>query len=372
MDEGLNLLRNQIDTIDKSLLELFYKRMDVCRQVADYKKENKLPVFQGNREKEILDNVRKISPDNLEDASVFLITAIMDISKVLQQREIFSDKKFIDYKIPQFEKDAAVGCPGTVGANSHTASLNIFPENKISFFENFEDVCKAVESGEIKYGILPIHNSTAGSVIQTYELLEKYDLYICASTCVEVKHCLAAKKGTTLSDFKDVYSHPQALSQCSNYLKENGFTPKSYSNTALAAEMIANSDIKAAAICSEHCAEIFGLDILKKCINNVAANFTKFICVTKECMIAPMADTLSIMLTLPNQCGSLQRLLTKFMVNNLNMKKIESRPLKNGSYDFSFHIEFEGSVKDKNVISLLHDLKNNTENFKFFGNYYEI
>ena len=136
--------------------------------------------------------------------------------------------------------------------------------------------------------------------------------------------------------------------------------------------MIANSDIKAAAICSEHCAEIFGLDILKKCINNVAANFTKFICVTKECMIAPMADTLSIMLTLPNQCGSLQRLLTKFMVNNLNMKKIESRPLKNGSYDFSFHIEFEGSVKDKNVISLLHDLKNNTENFKFFGNYYEI
>lgn len=372
MNQNLDTLREQIDNIDKSVLELFYKRMSLCKQVADYKKENNLPVFQGNREQEIIDNVRRMSPENLEDASVFLLTSVMDISKVLQQREIFSEKKFIDYTVPSFSKDASVGCPGTVGANSHTASLNIFPENRISFYEKFEDVCKAVESGEIEYGILPIHNSTAGSVITTYELLEKYNLYICASTSVEVKHCLVAKTGTKISDIKDVYSHPQALSQCSEFIKSSNLTPKSFSNTALAAEMISESNINAAAICSEHCAEIFGLEVLKYCINNVPENFTKFICVTKDCRIDDSADTISIMLTLPNQCGSLHRLLTKFFVNNLNMRKIESRPLKNGSYNFNFHIEFEGSIKDKKVLSLLHDLKNNTKGFKFFGNYYEI
>jgi chorismate mutase/prephenate dehydratase len=371
---NLDTLRSSIDDIDKSILELFYKRMDICKQVAQYKKDNNLPVFQSGREQQIFDKIRSMSPENLEDASVSLFASIMEISKVLQQREIFSDIDFIKSDVFDISgsKKFRVGCPGTIGANSHTATLQIFPNDEIKFYTGFEDVFKAILNNEIDYGIVPIHNSTAGSVIQTYELLEKYDFYINATTKVEISHCIATREGVNKEDIKYVYSHPQALSQCSSYIKEHSYIAESYSNTALAAEMVSKSDEPFAAICSETSANEFGLKILKKGINDVYPNYTKFICISKNCQISENADTISIVLTLPNECGSLYKMLTKFFVNNLNMQKIESRPLKNGSFDVKFHIDFEGNINNPKVCALLHDLKNNIESFKFIGNYSEI
>lgn len=372
MELNLNNLRNEIDEIDKSILELFQRRMDLCIQVAEYKKNNNLPIFQSGREQEILDRVKEEAPEDLKDASASLIATIMEISKILQQRKMFQNKTFISCTKPESDEKTVIGCPGTFGSNSHTAALNIFPENNIVFYQQFEDVCKAIEKGEIEYGILPIHNTTAGSVIQTYDLLEKYDFYINATTTVEINHCFAARPETDESSIKEIYSHPQALSQCSSFIKKKNLTPKNYSNTALAAEMISENPKPLSAICSEICAKKFGLKIIKKGINDIYPNYTKFICITKDCQIPEDANMLSIALTLPNVCGSLYKILTKFFAQNINMQHIESRPLKNGSFDVRFHIDFEGNINDPKVISLLYDLSNNTGSFKFIGNYSEI
>jgi chorismate mutase/prephenate dehydratase len=372
MDKDLSMLRSEIDEIDRQLLDLFYKRMDVCKEVADYKIENHMPAFQKGREDQIFEKVRSLSPEDCEDASVTLFSSIMEISKVLQQRKIYSGREFISHSPMDFKKPGIVGCPGTFGSNSHTAALKFFPDNEIKFYADFEDICRDLEKGVIEYGILPVHNTTAGIVNQSYELEENYNFYINSSTKVSVDHCLAVREDTDIADVKEVYSHPQALAQCSAYLKERGFEPKTYSNTALAAEMVAKSDKPIAAICSEHCASLFGLKVADCPINDVSPNFTRFISFTRDCRQVAEPDIITVIVQLPNTCGSLYKLLTKFFVNGLNMMEIESRPLKNGSFDVLFHIDFEGNLNDPKVASLLHDLANSTESFKFLGNYKEI
>lgn len=369
----LDALRKEIDKTDEQILSLFYKRMGLCIDVANYKKENHLNIFQSGREDEILNNIRNKAPEKYCQSAIALYTTIMEVSKILQQKEISPNIPFIEYKDLVIPDDCSVGVPGTKGSNSYFAARKIFNEKNIKFYSEFEDICKDVDSGKINYGILPIDNSTAGTVNQTYELAEKYNFHICLSTKISVSHCLAIKKGSKLSNVNKVYSHPQALMQCSNFIKENNLESVSYSNTALAAEMVSKSDSNnISAICSEYCAELFGLEVVAKNINDISKNVTKFIIITKHCYIPDKADTISIILTIPNKCGSLYRLLAKFFVNDLNMEEIESRPMKDGSFNYRFHIDFNGNINDREVKSLLHDLKLKADSFKFLGNYKSI
>lgn len=366
----LKQLRDNIDNIDTQILSLFLERMDLCRDVAEYKRINNLPVFQGNREDEIIRRIKELTGDpDLENGTAALFTTIMDISKHLQNQKLLAEAPDYEFTVPDFENAVKIGCQGTSGANSEAAAAMIFGDKPVKFYRSFEDVFKAVENGEIEYGVLPVHNSTAGSVTTTYDLLGASSVYIVKTVCVEINHCLAAKSNLPVSEISCVYSHPQALSQCADFLADNNLNTKDYSNTATAAELVKNSsdDEKIAAICSKDCAEKLGLHIISDKITDCQINRTKFICISRNLQVMPEADTISVMLKIPHTQGSLYRLLTKFYVNGMNLCKLESRPIKDGSFDVMFYLDFTGRVTDKHVKALLNDLGNTLEFFRFLG-----
>ena len=285
----LNTLRNEIDSIDTEILNLFLKRMDVCRKVGEYKKSNNLPVMQGNRENEIIERIKANSPNGLEDGSALLFQNIMDISKSLQNIEMISscDKK---YDGCNFDSATKIACQGTVGSYSEKACKKLFQNKTVEFYRDFEDVFNAVDKGEVDFGILPLQNTTIGSVSETYDLMAKYDFYINTLIRVEITHCLAVKKGTTISEIEGVYSKEEALSQCTNFLKRNNLIQIPYANTALSSELVANSNEKIACICSKNCAELYGLEIVADNIANAYPNYPRFICFSKNLTTNENAD----------------------------------------------------------------------------------
>lgn len=364
----LTSLRNEINNIDDKILNLFVQRMEVCKNVAEYKKVNNIPVLQNNREIELINRIKSIAPDELENGAAVLFENIMDISKSLQQKQIHSDFYISPIKNTN-NKNIKIGCQGASGSYQEIACKNIFLDKPITYYSSFSDVFDAVQSGEIDFGVLPIINSTAGSVSETYDLMRKYDFYIYARTSVKINHCLAVNKNTKYDEIKTVYSHPQALAQCSEFLRHSGLKKETYANTALAAKLCSESNDKIAAICSVDCAKQYSLNILKQDIADVSPNYTKFICITKDFNIAKNPKTISVALSIPNKKSSLGRLLTKFSVNDLDLEHIESKPLADGSFDVIFYIDFKANIYDENVSSLLNELKDELTYFKFLGNY---
>ena len=368
----LDELRGGINRLDHTIQEAFTERMDLCKEVARYKQARGMQIFQTDREKEILSRIREGAPNGLESPSAVLFQTIMDISKYLQYREIHKDHEAYSFKPLGISPSASVACQGTSGANAETAAFQIFGRDcKPVFHQTFADVFDAVQSGKVQYGIIPVVNSTFGSVVQAYDLMAEYNFYICRTTIVEITNCLAARKGTRLEDVKDVYSHPQALSQCGRFLTRHGMTAHEYSNTATAARMVAESGEPFAAICSENCAKLHGLEVLEYGISDTVPNFTRFICISKDLELSEDAERISVMLRLPHEEGSLYRLLSKFVIGGLNLLKLESRPIRNGSFEVLFYLDFSGNICDPSVRALLSDLSENLEYFKFLGNYGE-
>lgn len=365
----LQEIRTEIDALDHELLSLFERRMALCRNVALYKKENNLPIFQPEREKRLLDKIEQEASPELQNAARTMFSVILDISKQLQSRMLTKLETEPIFTAPDFTMATKIGCQGTTGANSETASQQLFPNRPITFYATFEQVFQAVESGEIEFGILPVYNSTSGSVTQTYDLMGKYSCCITAMNQVKIKHCLAVKKGTPLEKITAVYSHPQALRQCSDFLKHRHLLPKEYSNTATAAAFVASSpDTTFAAICSEDCAKQNGLDILQIGISNVVPNYTRFICISKKMMVSPEASVISIMMTLPNVPGSLSKILNQFYLQGLDLVKLESRPIQDGSFDVAFYVDFKGNLMDRSIAAFLNELCKNCQDFKLLGN----
>lgn len=370
----LNEIRQKIDDIDSNIVQLFLERMELAGDVARYKAENNMVIFQSKREDEIIERVREMAPDNIRQGTELLFTNIMDISKCLQLQRLEKNSEitFSD----QMKPKPSVACQGTQGSYSHAAYNKLFENGTVTFFESFSDVFEAVENGEVDYGILPIENSTAGEVSQTYELMGQHDFYICRTTHVNVNHVLAAKKGVSEENIKIVLSHEQALRQCGDYLKKNpAITVIPYHNTASAAKMISeNSSSELGTICSEECAKIYNLEIVRKEIAINPNNFTKFICISKNLEVYNDANIVTVSLSLPHTPGALYRLLTKFAVNGLNLSKIESRPLprkieKESKFDVMFYLDFVGSIRNESVVKLLNSLKNELKYFRFVGNY---
>lgn len=368
----LTELRSQINDIDEQICELFVKRMEVCYKVAEYKIENNLPVFHADREKQIIDRVRAGVSEDMANPAEVLFTNIMDISKCKQFQKFFANEKEIPFEPLDLTESRTVAVPGTVGSYSHVAAMKFLPEGKTRFYESFGEVFAAVESGSADFGVVPIVNSTAGTVSQTYELMRKHDFKICACTKVAANHCLAVKHGTDISKVRSVYSHEQALMQCSRYLAEHGYSAHTYENTALAASYVKESGEPLAAICSEVCAKHFGMDIIEKNIADAECNYTKFILIAKRMLLAEGADIISVSLTTPHQTSALYRLLTKFSVSGLNLTKLESRPIANTDFDALFYLDFEGSIKSPDVVKLIRELETELGYFKFLGNYKEI
>lgn len=375
----LNELRNKIDGIDKELVRLFAERMETAAAVGKYKLENGVPVFNRQREREIISNVTDSVPEALQSYTKTLYQTLFELSRSYQKKIIYPKSQFtqmIEDAIsgdprPMPEK-ATVACQGVEGAYSQFACDKMFAYPSIMYFSGFEDVFKAVDSGLCRYGILPVENSTAGSVNKVYDLMNQYKFYITHSLKLFIGHTLLAPQGVAIEDVKEVFSHEQALNQCSEYLAKMGVKVTVCENTAAAAKMVASSGRKdCAAIGSKDCAELYGLAVLKTGIQNTDNNYTRFICISKNLEIYAGANKTSIMMTIPHKPGSLYNIISSFAALGLNMTKLESRPLPGTNFEFMFYFDIDASVYSENLRVLLNELEHDAEQFNYLGSYTE-
>ncbi len=377
----LKQCRAEIDKINNEMLELFIKRMQVSRSVAEYKAENGLPILNHAREREILGEMTGKADVEYENYVKTFYSVLMDLSRSYQST-IISHEHTVTRKVTDalegspkvFPQRALVACQGTEGAYSQIAADKLFGMQKIQYFKTFEQVFTAVRDGVCEYGVLPIENSTYGTVIDVYDLMKKHKFNIVRALKLKIKHSLLALGGATLDGIREVYSHPQAIGQCSEFFAANPqIKAIECANTAIAAEMVKNSgrtDI--AAIASSSCAELYGLKKLSEEVQNAKSNFTRFICISNNNYIFPGANKMSLMLTLPHTPGALYNILAKFTAEGLNLTKLESRPIAGSDFEAQFYFDFEGTPYDERVLNMLDALSKECENFEFLGSYLEL
>lgn len=372
-------LRESIDTIDCKIQELFEERINVVSQIAKEKLKDGEPIYQPSRERELLYRVSERASDGLDTYTKVLYSTIMQISRAYQHDLSLGDntaflERFDDAAKnaePIFDTRAVVACQGTEGAYSQIAADKLFKTPSIMYFSTFEKVCAAVESGLCEYGVLPIENSTAGSVNQVYDLMADHDFYIVNSTRVRIRHSLLAKPGAKLTDIKYVYSHPQALSQCTNFIGEHALVPKEALNTAESAKTVAQSDdMSVAAIASAECAELYGLCELASSVQNKDYNETRFICISKKMKFFEGAGRTSIRMHLKNKPGALYEVLSRFWARDINLVKLESRPIPGSDFEFMFYFDIEEPLHSPALRELLRELSAEGD-FWYFGTYLE-
>lgn len=381
-NKSLDAYREQINQIDDDLVRLFQERMEVAGEIAKYKKENNLPVLDTARERSKLADVQKKANKEFETYTAALYSLLFELSRSYQEKQIDEknalhsaiEKAIAESDKTAFPKNAMVACQGIDGSYSQIACDKMFGGANIMYFDTFDKVFSAIEKGLCEYGVLPIENSTAGSVKDVYDLMAKHNFYIARSTRIKVDHTLFVKNGVSLSDVKEVFSHEQALTQCSDFLASLDKNVKitTCENTATAAKMVAESDRNdVAAISSRYCAQLYGLKSLYDSIQNNDNNYTRFICISKRLEIYPGADKTSIMLTLPHKPGSLYRVLARIYSIGINLIKLESRPMPNRDFEFIFYFDLETSVYSEEFVQLICELDKLSEDFRYFGSYSE-
>lgn len=374
-------LRRQINIIDEQLVQNFDARMKVALEIAKYKKENGLPVFDPARERAVLDKQTAAVSEDMAMYVKLLYNTLFDLSRSYQQRYITQDSeitnhiaKAIENTSSLFPKKAVVACQGVEGAYSQQACDKLFDLPNIVYFKRFEGVFQAIESGLCEYGVLPIENSSHGSVTEVYDLMRKHRFYIVRATRLKINHRLLAKPGVQLEDIREIFSHEQAIGQCSqflNTLKDVKITV--CENTAMAAQMVSKSERRdVAAISAPVCAALYGLRVVSSDICNSDSNFTRFICIAKQLEIYPGANKISLMLNVQHKPGALYNMIAKFSALGLNLTKLESRPLAGTDFEFMFYFDLDASVYDEAALQLLSELDAGPETFTYLGSYSEI
>ncbi len=379
--EDLSVIRERINEIDNKIIELWKERMENCLSVAQYKKENNLPVLDSKREAELINRISGIAGEELDVYSRVLYDTIMTISKSYQHKYLYSENALIE-KIKNaventeklFPQKAMVACQGVEGAYSGIACEKLFKYPTISYFKTWYDVVNAVEKGLCKYGVLPIENSTAGSVNNVYDLMAEHNFYIVKSFRLKINHCLLGNKGVTLDSIKEIYSHEQAINQCSEFLRQHSDIKVNIcENTAVAAKLVMESGrTDVAAISSENCRDLYGMTVISDDVQNKDNNYTRFICISKDLEIYPGADKTSFVLTLPHRPGSLYHILAQFYALGINVIKLESRPIQNKDFEFMFYFDMSVSVYDNAFYEILGQLRDECEYFNYLGSYSEV
>lgn len=368
--------REQLDEIDKKMVALFEERMDVCGKVAELKINSGKAVYDAEREKQKLDAVSSMANSAFNQIAVReLFSQMMTISRKYQYSILAEHGRGTKLGFDCLDKLPMDGIrivhQGVEGAYSHAAALQYFGEDaNIYHVPQFEDAMKEVQLGNADYAVMPIENSSAGAVVNMYDLLTRYDNYIVAETFVEINHVLLGVPGAKLSDVKTVYSHPQALMQCSEFLNDNGLNQISVENTAVAAKrVIAEGDKSKDAVASEIAGKLYGLEPLKKSIQNNHGNTTRFIILANRKVYQKDAKKVSICFELPHTSGSLFNMLGHFIFNHVNMMMIESRPVPGRNWEYRFFVDIEGSLQDAGVTNALRGIGAEALNFKILGNY---
>lgn len=374
-------IRSRIDKVDDKIASLYSERMGLCREIALYKEKNGVAMENTLREKEILNRVTERMPAEIKLFGKQVFTTMFDTSKAYQSRVLNAHSKIKDRidalvvnGLKEFPIEASVACQGVEGAYSALAAERMFELSEICYFKDWGSVFTAVEKGLCQYGVLPIENSSVGSVNRVYDLMQQHRFHIVKSIKLHVRHCLLAREGTALSDVREIISHEQAVSQCSAFLKSLGNVGVTIcDNTAQAAKLVAESgrdDI--ACFSSKECAGIYGLQTLKASVQDNDNNYTRFIAISKNLEIFEGADKISIMVDIPHEAGSLNKILNRFSTLGLNLTKLESRPIPNSMFEFAFYFDFEADVRKAEVKNLIAELENTCDNFVFLGNYSEI
>ena len=372
--------RAAIDRIDRELVKLFCERMQVSADVAEYKRSVGMPVTDAARERALLTKVSELAGTEMEENVRTLYATILAISKAYQHERLNTSSK-LEHKIstavketsPIFPARAKVACQGVEGAYSLKAAEKLFSCPEVRFYKTFGDVFDAIDRGECRYGVLPIENSTAGSVTQIYDLMSNHRFYIVRALRLKVDHCLLAKPGTKRADITEIVSHQQALSQCAGYIAQlSGVKATPFPNTAKAAEFAKSAPAGVAAIASRECSALYGLEVLDADIQDNGNNYTRFICISKTPEIYPGADKTSIILTVPHKPGSLSRLLTQIDAMHINLTKLESRPIPGHDFEFLFYFDLESPIESPALLRLLGELESSSETFRYLGTYREM
>ena len=373
----LGELRSQIDEIDHELVELFEKRMEICGQVAEYKIQNNKQVFDKKREEEKIQNVKALAHNELNRTGVEeLFEQIMSVSRKLQYRMMTEHGKT---ELPPFEKKecldishARVVFQGAEGSYSQAAMNRYFGESiESSHVDTFREAMVVIAEKKADFAVLPIENSTAGIVSEIYDLLVEFDNYIVGEQIIPIEHCLMAIPGTDMAQIKQVYSHPQSLMQSAHFLNQHpAWQQISMQNNAFAAQKVAKEqDGTKAAIASEYAAKYYGLQVLQKGVNDQKNNVTRFIIVSNRKIFVKDADKISLCFEVPHRSGSLYRILSHFIYNNLNMNRIESRPMEGKNWEYRFFLDFEGNLEQEEVCNALRGVQEEATNVRILGNY---
>lgn len=372
----LGRLREEIDEIDAQIVDLYEQRMEVCKNVAQYKIETGKKVFDRQREAEKLEKVKSLAHGGFNSRGVEeLFEQIMSMSRKMQygmlaENGVMGRLPFIGVDGLD-TKNARVVYQGSEGSYSQAAMHCFFGKDINNFHvESFRDAMSAIEEGSADYAVLPIENSTAGIVSEIYDLLVEFENYIVGEQIIKIEHCLLAQPGSRKEDIKRVYSHPQSLMQCARYLQNYDWQQISMKNNAFAAKKVAEEkEACQAAIAGEHAAGIYGLEVLEKGINQSDTNSTRFIIVTNQKIFKKDASKISICFEVPHKSGSLYHMLSHFIYNNLNMTKIESRPIEDRNWEYRFFVDFEGNLSDSAVKNALRGLRDEARGMKILGNY---
>ena len=374
-------LRERIDRIDRQLVDLYVQRMETARAIGQYKRERGLPILDSERERNLLNKVAEAAGEENAQGARALYHLLMDHSRLRQQLDGHPEsplgrqiQEAVSAAPPLFPEKATVACQGVEGAYSQLACERMIRYPSILYCRTFENVFSAIESGLCQYGILPIENSLAGSVNSVYDLMISHHFYIVRSARIKIDHTLLALPGTRLEQIREIWSHEQAIQQCSAFLsRHREWHINVCSNTAAAARMLAESGrTDAAAISSGHCAALYGLNCLSDEIQNNSNNHTRFICISKKPEIFQGADRTSLMLVLPNRPGALYQLLSRFNAQDINLLKLESRPLPGRDFEFMFYFDLEGSVMSPSFAKLIEALDVTLGQFTYLGSYSEM
>ena len=380
MSRDIQELRSEIDQIDRQIVSLLKQRLETANEVAEYKRERDLPVLDSRREQALMERVS----EQAGEYSTYIRSiyhALLSNSRSFQNvklgraTEIYDSIRKALMTTPNlFPQRTKVACQGVQGAYAQIACSRMFRHPEIQYCQNFEDVFDAVERGDCQYGVLPIENSTAGSVHMVYDLMSKYQFYIVRSARMKISHNLLAKRGTKLEDIKEVISHEQAISQSARYLlNERGVKVTRVRNTAVAAQMVAESDrTDLAALSSRYCADLYNLEMLEENVQDRDNNYTRFICISKKHEIYPGADKTSMVVTTNHQPGSLSALLAKFYGLGINVQKLESRPIPGREFEFMFYFDIEESVYAPEMETLFQVLEVDCERLRYLGTYHEV
>lgn len=377
----LTEIRKDIDKIDSELVQLFCARMNLSARVADFKKENNLPIFVPSREREILQSVAQQAGPEMANYTRVLYSMLFELSRSYQSKRNSNLSPIyqkithaIDHTPKLFPQSPMVACQGVEGAYSQIACEKIFKSPSILYFKNFEGVFTAIEQGMCQYGILPIENSTAGSVNKVYDLMIRHNFSIVRTFRLKVDHNLLVNRGTELNNIKTIYSHEQAIQQCTGFLQTlPGINIIPVANTALASEMVSKSARKdVAALSSRFCAELYGLECIKSSVQDQGNNHTRFICISKNLEIYPGSDKTSIMMILNHKPGALYKVLARLYTLGINVTKLESRPLPDRDFEFMFYFDLETSIYSEEYVQLMCELEEFCEEFKYLGSYTEV